>query len=147
TRPPKAAAWLPKATLPSYRKHSRMPLAMLPDQPTAPDSISPREIDDVGDRFARRKAADGIANDPGSGRRMRLRRDVRRHDDPRMVPERVPLRQRPLPEHVEHRPRQLPAVERRDQIGLDEMAAAPGIDETRAARQAHEQAGIQDALG
>src|SRR5262245_48103466 len=137
---PKDAASPPKPMLPTYRNPSQVSLATLPGQPTAPDSISFCEIDDVRDRLPRREAPDDVADDPGGGRRMRLGRDVRRHDDAPMMPERVPLRQRLLTDDVEHRPRQLPAVERRDQIGLDEMAAAPGIDEAGAARQAREQA-------
>src|SRR6266513_1657299 len=66
---------------------------------------------------------------------------------PRMAPERVAGRQWLVAEHVEHRARQLPGIERRDQVGLDEMPAAPGIDETRAPWQSREQAGVEDALG
>ena len=64
-----------------------------------------------------------------------------------MTPERVPGRQQLVPEDVEGRGRDPPAVERRDQTLFDEMGAAAGIDEAGACRQEIEGAGIEDLLG
>src|ERR1051326_2605148 len=78
---------------------------------------------------------------------MRLGRDMRGHDNARVVPERMPFRERLLAKDIEYHSRQLTAVERRNQIRLDEVPTASGIDERGAARQASEQTGVQDALG
>src|SRR5436189_6702 len=116
-------------------------------QPRAGGSVARREIDEIGDRLSLGKAADRVTDDRGGGRRMRLGRDMRSHDDARMAPERMPFRERLLAKDIEHRPRQLAAVEHRDQVGLNEVAAPPGIDEGGPARQAREEASVQDALG
>ena len=65
---------------------------------------------------------------------------MRGDDDARMAPERMRRRQRLLAEHVEHRRRKLARIERRQQVGFDQMPAAPGIDDRRAARQPGERA-------
>ena len=82
--------------------------------------ISPRKIDAVGDRQPGLALADRVAHQRRGGGGMRLGRDMRGHDDPRVAPERMLPRQRLVIEHVEHRPRHLPAVERRQQIGFDD---------------------------
>ena len=64
-----------------------------------------------------------------------------------MPPERVPGRQRLVAKDVEGRRRELPPVERRDQILFDEMGAAAGIDQAGAFGQEAEGAGIEDLLG
>src|SRR5258708_3842474 len=52
-----------------------------------------------------------------------LRRDVGRHDDLRVIPEQMVLRQRLAREDVEHRAAKLACVEAVEQVLLDEMAA------------------------
>src|SRR5688572_28943657 len=67
--------------------------------------ITPREIDAVRDRQPGLALLDRVAHERRGGRRMRLGRDMRGHDDPRVLPERVIRRQRLVVEHVEYRTR------------------------------------------
>ena len=78
---------------------------------------------DVGDHGAHRRLGHGHAG------------DMRRHEDARMLPEGMLLRQRLLAEHVERGAADLAAVEGLQQVFLDEVAAAPDIDDRRADRQ------------
>ena len=82
------------------------------------------------------------------GRRAvrRGRREVRRDGDLRMGPERVLGRQGLDAEDVERRARQLPIVERRQQIFIDDRAASPDIDHVPAARHLRKRAAIEQIL-
>ena len=56
-------------------------------------------------------------------------------------------RQRLVVEHIEDCGRELAAVERRDEVRLDEMPAARAVDDGGAARQAGEEPRIENAFG
>ena len=64
-----------------------------------------------------------------------------------MVPERAAGRQRLVAEDVQRGAAEMPAIERREQVPLDQMRAARDVDHARAVRQAREGLGIQDAAG
>ncbi len=61
----------------------------------------------------------------------RDRGDVQRPDDGRVRPERVVRGQRFGAEHVEHRAGDVAAVERREQIGFDDVTTACGVHDER----------------
>src|SRR5262249_61773895 len=64
-----------------------------------------------------------------------------------MGPERMIGGKRLLAKDVELRRRQMAAVERRDEIGLDDMSAARRVDDDGAFRQRGEGLRVQDARG
>ncbi len=64
-----------------------------------------------------------------------------------MVPERMPGRQRFFAEDVEGGARELPVVERRQQVGLDHQLAAPAIDDIGAFGQGGEGPCVEQAVG
>src|SRR4029077_12407931 len=94
-------------------------------------SIAACRVDLVEQRAAGFEAADVVEDDRCGGRRVSEGGDVRRHEDTRVVPERVAGGQRLLIEDVEHRPRDLPRSEGGEQILLDEVSAARGVEECR----------------
>ena len=61
---------------------------------------------------------------------------MRRHVDARVAPERVRRRQRLVAEHVQGGMGELAAVERVEQVGLDQMRAARDVDQPGAPRAA-----------
>src|SRR6266436_356637 len=87
-------------------------------------SVAARRVDPVEQRAAGFEAADVVEDDRGGGRGVGEGGNVRRHDDARVVPERVAGGQRLVAKDVEHGPRELPRGEGREQILLDEMSAA-----------------------
>src|SRR2546430_14081986 len=91
--------------------------------------ISLRWIDPVQQRTARFEPPDVVENDRGGGGRMGRGCDVWRHDDARMAPKRVAGGQRLVAKDVEHSGGKLTRSERREQILLDQVTAACGIDQ------------------
>src|SRR5438552_18849382 len=71
-------------------------------------SIPARRIDPVEEGPALLEAADVVEDDRGGGRGVGEGGDVRGHEDPRVVPERVIGGQRLVAEDVEHRARDVP---------------------------------------
>src|SRR5438876_6431617 len=106
-------------------------------------SIAARRIDPVEERPALLEAADVVEDDQGGGRGVGEGGDVRGDDDARVMPERVAQGQRLLAEDVEHRSRELPRGEGGEQIRLDEMRAAGGVDEGSTPRQQRQGAGVE----
>ena len=64
-----------------------------------------------------------------------------------MAPKRAVLRQRFDRKDVERRARQMVAIERGHQVGFDDMAAAPEIDDRGAVGELRERLLVQDAAG
>jgi hypothetical protein len=64
-----------------------------------------------------------------------------------MAPERVLWRQRFLAEDVEHGGRELARIESRDQVIVDEMPAAPHVDDRGALGHCREEPRVEHALG
>ena len=90
----------------------------------------------------REKDARGAVVVAGRGRGI-----VGREQDVRHLPQRRVARQRLLLEDIEIGTAELPVSERRDDGGLVHQAPARDVDETRAAGQARERGGVDEALG
>src|SRR6185312_5141585 len=110
-------------------------------------SVAALGIDPVGERPPSLEIADRRLYHRDRGGRMGLGGDMRGHDDAWVMPERVVRRQRFLVEHIERRAGKLAGFERIQQIGLDELASAPDIDDRRAARRPGKGLGVEDAFG
>ena len=93
------------------------------------------------------EAENVVEHDRSGGSRVGDAGDMRGDEDARVMPERVTRRQRLVAEHIEGRRAELAAVERRDQIVLDQVTAAPGIDKAGAVGQTAKRAFAEDALG
>ena len=91
------------------------------------NSVAARDVDDAADRLAaleRANLARDLLDRLGA---QRFRRAVRRDRDARRAPERMIVRQRLVPEHVERRGGDAAARERVEQVGVDEMCAARDV--------------------
>jgi hypothetical protein len=87
-------------------------------------------------------AADVLDHKGRRGARLGHAGDVGREQDARVPPEGVVLRRGFLFQDVEDSPREATFIQRPQQVGLDEMAAASGIDEACAARERREGPGV-----
>ena len=94
--------------------------------------LSALDASDVVDHLLHHELGDGLTG------------DVRRDQDTRVVPKRVIEGQRLAIEDVEHRAGEPAAVERREQIGFDQVCAARDVDQIRSARQARKRTGVED---
>src|SRR5689334_10204749 len=84
-------------------------------------------VDFVQQRAALFETADVVEDDRGGGRRVGGGGGMRRYDDARVVPERVPGRQRLVAEDVEHGGGEVAGGERAKQVFFDQMRAAGGV--------------------
>src|SRR5689334_8314617 len=73
-------------------------------------------------------------------------RGMRDDRDARMAPERMLLRQRFLAEHIERCGDELAAIQRGDEIGIDDLRTAAEIDYRGGFRQQREILGAEDVL-
>src|SRR5882724_3491656 len=108
-------------------------------------SVSPFTIHAAWQGFAAPMTANGLQHEFNRRFRRRHACDMRRQENARIAPERMVRRQRLRFGDVENGGRQHAAFECVDQIGFDQMAASPDIEQSRTSRQALEQACVQDA--
>jgi len=106
-------------------------------------SVACVAIDKVQHRLSCLAAADVFRDDQGCGVRARFRRDVRRHGDAGVGPERVICGQRFDAEHVERGVCDLAAIESRQQGVVVDKRAAPRIDDDRALGQPRQRFAVQ----
>jgi hypothetical protein len=106
----------------------------LPREPF-PGSIAPGSVDLTDHRQAFAMPAQIIENDIDGAIRARRACNMRCDANPRMRPQRMRGGKRLGVGHIENRATQLTARERREQILLVQVRAAPGLDQRRAARE------------
>ena len=93
------------------------------------------------------EAAEVVEDEGGGGFGVGRAGDVRGDEDARVGPEGVLGGERLSAEDVEGGGGELAAVEGGDQVILDEVAAAAGVDEGGAAGERRKGAGVEDAFG